>query len=166
MRAGTAFGTSEATIKNGVKVLVCHVLCYTPFYKFIKNFLESGKLGEIVNVEHTEGVGNLHMSHSYVRGNWRRKDESSAMLLAKCCHDVDLMQWLLGEKCTKVQSFGSRTFFREENAPEGAPMRCTDGCPHADTCFYMRQNFIIREQVRQTTFAVLYAISSPQPDIY
>lgn len=135
------FKISEAATKNGVKVLVCHVLRYTPFYKFIKNFIESGKLGEIVNIEHTEGVGNLHMSHSYVRGNWRRKDESSAMLLAKCCHDVDLMQWLLGKKCTKVQSFGSRTFFREENAPEGAPLRCTDGCPHAETCFYNASKF-------------------------
>lgn len=130
------FKISEAAKKNNVKVLVCHVLRYTPFYKSVKKFIDSGKLGDIINVSHTEGVGNVHMSHSYVRGNWRRSDESSPMLLAKCCHDVDLIQWLLGENCTKVQSFGSRTYFREENAPEGATKHCLDGCPHKDTCFY------------------------------
>lgn len=127
---------SKAAEKNGVRVLVCHVLRYTPFYKSIKNFLESGKLGRVMNVTHTEGVGNIHMSHSYVRGNWRRTDESAPMLLAKCCHDTDLLQWLVGEPCTKVQSFGTRAYFCEENAPEGAPERCLDGCPHKDTCFY------------------------------
>lgn len=130
------FQIAEVANKNGVKVLVCHVLRYTPFYKCVKNFIQSGKLGEVMNIAHTEGVGNIHMSHSYVRGNWRRSDESSPMLLAKCCHDTDLVQWLLEKPCTKVQSFGARTFFKEENAPQGAPMRCTDGCPHKDTCFY------------------------------
>ena len=58
------------------------------------------------------------------------------MILAKCCHDTDLLQWLVGSPCKKVQSFGSLTHFTKENKPEGAPARCTDGCPHADTCFY------------------------------
>ncbi|MBQ9757918.1 MAG: Gfo/Idh/MocA family oxidoreductase [Clostridia bacterium] len=127
---------SEAAQKNGVKVLVCHVLRYTPFYKALKNFIEEGRLGEITNVMHIEGVGNVHMSHSFVRGNWRRKDESAPMILAKCCHDADLLQWLVNEPCTKVQSFGTRSVFCSENAPEGAPKRCLDGCPHKDTCFY------------------------------
>lgn len=130
------FKISEAAKANGVKVLVCHVLRYTPFYKAIKNIISEGKLGDVINIVHTEGVGNVHMSHSFVRGNWRNTEESAPMILAKCCHDTDLMQWLLEENCTKVQSFGTRTHFREENAPEGAPKRCLDGCPHKDTCFY------------------------------
>ncbi|MBQ7097413.1 MAG: Gfo/Idh/MocA family oxidoreductase [Clostridia bacterium] len=130
------FEISKAAEENGVRVLVCHVLRYTPFYKSIKNFLESGRLGKVMNVTHTEGVGNVHMSHSFVRGNWRKTDESAPMILAKCCHDTDLLQWLLGEPCTKVQSFGTRAYFTEENAPQGAPMRCLDGCPYRDTCFY------------------------------
>ena len=130
------FRISEAARANGVRVLVCHVLRYTPFYKAVKNIIETGKLGEVINVTHTEGVGNVHMSHSFVRGNWRKTDESAPMILAKCCHDTDLMQWLLDMPCTKVQSFGSRTFFRSENAPEGATKRCLDGCPHKDTCYY------------------------------
>jgi predicted dehydrogenase len=76
------------------------------------------------------------MSHSFVRGNWRKTEESAPMILAKSCHDTDLLQWLIGEACTKVQSFGTRSYFCEENAPDGAPLRCLDGCPHKDSCFY------------------------------
>ena len=132
---------ADAAKKKGVKVLVCHVLRYTPFYKCIKEFIGSGKLGEIINITHTEGVGITNMSHSYVRGNWRKTDESAPMILAKCCHDTDLIQWLIGEVCTKVQSFGTRTYFREENAPDGAPLRCLDGCPHKDNCVYYAPSF-------------------------
>lgn len=130
------FEIYEAANENNVKVLVCHVLRYTPFYKKVKEIITSGKLGDIVNIVHTEGVGNVHMSHSFVRGNWRKTEESAPMILAKCCHDTDLLQWLVGEPCTKVQSFGTRSFFREDNAPKDAPTRCTDGCPHKDECFY------------------------------
>ena len=134
--AKECFEISEAAKENNVKVLVCHVLRYTPFYKALKKFLDTGRLGEITNISHTEGVGNLHMSHSYVRGNWRRLSEATPMILAKCCHDTDLFQWLIGESCTKVQSFGTLSHFCEKNAPEGAPARCLDGCPHKDTCYY------------------------------
>ena len=132
---------TEAANKNGVKVLVCHVLRYTPFYKFIKNFIESGKLGDIINITHTEGVGITNMSHSFVRGNWRKTDESAPMILAKCCHDTDLLQWLIGEECESVQSFGTLTYYRSENAPEGATKRCLDGCPHKDNCLYYAPDF-------------------------
>lgn len=122
--------------EKGVKVLVCHVLRYTPFYKAMKKIIDDGKIGEITNINHIEGVGNVHISHSFVRGNWRKTSESAPMILAKCCHDTDLLQWLTGEECTQVQSFGTRGYFCEENAPKDAPERCLDGCPHKDTCFY------------------------------
>lgn len=130
------FEIGKAATEKGVKALVCHVLRYTPFYKALKEFLDSGELGEIMNIVHTEGVGNVHMSHSYVRGNWRRSDEASPMILAKCCHDVDLLQWLCGKGCESVQSYGTTSFFTKENAPEGAPDRCLDGCPKKDECPY------------------------------
>ena len=130
------YDIAQAAKENGVRVLVCHVLRYTPFYKAVKKFINEGNVGEIINVVHTEGVGNVHISHSYVRGNWRKEEESAPMLLAKCCHDIDLLQWLTGEPCTKVQSFGMQSYFTEKNKPEGAPKRCLDGCPHKDTCYY------------------------------
>ncbi len=122
--------------EKGVKVLVCHVLRYTPFFGKIKDMINDDKLGEIVSVHHSECVGHIHHSHSYVRGNWGNTERSSNMLLAKSCHDIDIIQWLVGEKCTSVHSFGSLKHFTKENMPEGAPERCTDGCPHADTCYY------------------------------
>lgn len=128
---------SLAAQEKGVKVLVCHVLRYTPFFKKIKQLLMDGAVGKIMSVIHVEGVGNLHQSHSFVRGNWHSESETAPMLLAKCCHDIDILQWLLDKPCKHVQSFGSLTHFRSENAPVGAPIRCIDGgCPVGDTCPY------------------------------
>lgn len=127
---------TEAAEKKGVKVIVCHVLRFTRFWTTLKNIIDSGEIGKVMSIVHMENVGNEHQSHSYVRGNWRRVDESAPMILAKCCHDTDILQWLIGKPCKKVQSFGSLTYFTKENKPEGAPARCTDGCPHGDTCFY------------------------------
>lgn len=126
-----------AAEKKGVKVLVCHVLRYTPFYGKIKELVMQGKIGDVMSVIQVEGVGNIHQSHSYVRGNWHSEKETTPMLLAKCCHDLDIIQWLIGKPCKNVQSFGSLTYFTSENAPEGAPVRCIDGtCPIKDTCVY------------------------------
>lgn len=128
---------SEFANKNGVKVLVCHVLRYTPFFNKIKDLIDEGKLGDIISITHEECVGNVHQSHSFVRGNWGNSVRSSFMLLQKSCHDMDILQWLIGKKCKKVQSFGTLTYFTEKNAPKGAPERCIDGgCPINDTCPY------------------------------
>ena len=120
----------------GTKVVVCHVLRYTPFFSIIKEMIDSGKLGDVVSINHEEAVGNVHQSHSFVRGNWGNTARSAPMLLAKSCHDLDILQWLIGKKCKQIQSFGSLKHFREENAPAGAPQRCIDGCPHGETCPY------------------------------
>ena len=122
--------------EKGVKALVCHVLRYTLFFGKIKELIMTGKLGKVLSVHHSECVGNVHQSHSYVRGNWRNTAESSNMLLAKSCHDVDIIQWLVDSDYKKASSFGSLTHFVRENAPEGSPEFCIDGCPHADTCYY------------------------------
>ena len=128
---------ANAARRKGVKVLVCHVLRYTPFYGKIKKLLMDNTIGQVTSVDMVEGVGNVHFSHSYVRGNWHKESESTPMLLAKCCHDLDIVQWLLDKPCKYVHSFGSLTHFTKENAPEGAPIRCADGgCPIGETCPY------------------------------
>ena len=114
--------------ERGRLVVVCHVLRYTPLYQAVKRVIDSGELGEIQNLEAQEMVGHWHFAHSYVRGNWRRSEDSSPMILAKCCHDMDILVWLAGRRCTRVSSFGGLGHFRAENAPESAPERCTDGC--------------------------------------
>ena len=117
-------------------VVVCHVLRYTPFYNAIKRIIEDGRIGEVVTIQAMEQVGYWHQAHSYVRGNWHKTADSSPMILAKCCHDMDILSWLLGSRCRTVSSFGDLRYFREENAPAGSPARCTDGCPHSGSCPY------------------------------
>ena len=136
---------TEAAEKKGVKVIVCHVLRFTQFWYKLKDIIDNGDIGEIMSIIHTENVGNMHQSHSFVRGNWRNKEESAPMILAKSCHDTDIMQWLIGKDCIKVQSFGSLTHFNKENCPEGAPKYCSEGCPHADKCFYEPVRFYTDE---------------------
>ena len=119
---------------HGRLMQICHVLRYTPFFATLNTILQSGRLGEIVTIEHRENVAYWHMAHSFVRGNWRNQAESSPMILAKCCHDLDILYWNLGELVRRLQSFGSLQHFRPENAPAGATVRCTDGCTVAEEC--------------------------------
>ena len=102
---------------HGQLMQICHVLRYTPFFATLNEILRSGRLGEIVTVEHRENVAYWHMAHSFVRGNWRNQAESSPMILAKCCHDLDILYWNLCETVEYLQSFGSLRHFKPENAP-------------------------------------------------
>ena len=125
------------------KVCVCHVLRYTPFYSTLKKMLAQGDIGKIINIQAREDVGFFHQAHSFVRGNWRNSEETSLMILAKCCHDMDLLVWLSDSSCRQVSSFGNLTWFKEENAPKGAARRCLDGCPVKDTCPYDAEKIYI-----------------------
>ena len=127
---------AEAAERTGRVLAVCHVLRYTPFYMTLKDLIDRGEIGQVTAVNQIENVGYWHQAHSFVRGNWRNTAETSPMLLQKSCHDMDILLWLVGRDCQRVQSFGSLRHFTPENAPEGAPARCTDGCPHAETCPY------------------------------
>ena len=126
---------TRAATEKGTKVVICTVLRYTRIFNAIKSVIDSGRLGKIMSINHEEGVGNIHQTHSFVRGNWGNAERSSDMLLQKSCHDIDILQWLIGKKCKKVQSFGTLSYFTEENAPEGSAERCLD-CPVATDCMY------------------------------
>ena len=119
--------------RTGRLLQICHVLRYAPFFTTLHEILVSDRLGEVIAVEHRENVSYWHMAHSFVRGNWRSSALESPMLLAKCCHDLDILFWNLGP-CRRLSSLGSLVHYRVEKAPPGVPERCTDGCPVADTC--------------------------------
>lgn len=127
----------------GRKVVVCHVLRYTAFYRAIKQVIDSGEIGEVVTIAQTENVGYWHQAHSFVRGNWADKDETSPMILQKCCHDLDIIKWLMGERCTAVSSFGDLFYFRKENKPAGSAERCID-CGLRKECLYDAVEFYQR----------------------
>ncbi len=127
----------RAAEQHGRLLQICHVMRYTDFWQRLRAIVQSGRLGQIITVSHRENVSSWHMAHSYVRGNWRRAADSSPMILAKCCHDFDVLYWILERRALRLSSVGTLTHFRPHNAPLGAPKRCTDGCPIAETCpFY------------------------------
>jgi predicted dehydrogenase len=120
----------------GRRVMVCFVLRFAAFYRKAKEIIDSGALGEIISIQANEGVNPWHQAHSFVRGHWSVVSKSSPMILSKCCHDTDIVHWLVGRRCEKIASFGSLDFFRSDRAPANAPLRCTDGCPVGDTCAF------------------------------
>ncbi len=138
---------AEAANKKGVFVCVCHVLRFSPFFRTIKTLIDDGRIGDVVQIMFAERVGNAHMSHSYVRGNWRNSETSSPIILAKNCHDMDMLLWLVGKHCTKVHSFGALTFFNREHMPEGAPEFCYQGCPAADSCPYDARRIYLKDRM-------------------
>ena len=123
----------EKAKKLGRKVTVCHVLRYTNFFGSLKEIITSGELGKVIAIKHSENIGNFHMAHSFVRGNWRNSETSAPIILAKSCHDLDMILWLVDSHCTKVSAFGSLTYFKECNAPAGSTDRC-NSCPVAEKC--------------------------------
>lgn len=122
---------------------VCHVLRYSPFFLKVKSLLDDGAVGDLTCIQHIESIGYWHMAHSYVRGNWRRQADSNPIILAKCCHDMDILSWLVGSRCKSVSSFGSLSHFRAHNRPAGAPDRCLDGCVHREQCPYYAPRFYL-----------------------
>jgi predicted dehydrogenase len=130
----------------GRRVMVCHVLRYTPFYEKVKELVDAGRIGTPAAFHLSEGVGPWHQAHSYVRGHWSERANASPMILAKSCHDLDILSWLADRPCTSVASFGGLSFFTPEHRPEGAPDRCTDGCPVGDACPYNALHYLDRHR--------------------
>ncbi|MCC6453764.1 MAG: Gfo/Idh/MocA family oxidoreductase [Caldilineaceae bacterium] len=124
----------QAAERTGRILQICHVLRYSPFWRTLHEVLDSGRLGDIITVEHRENVAYWHMAHSFVRGNWRNERLSSPMILAKCCHDLDILVWNLSSPVQRLSSVGSLLHYRAETVGPEIPLRCTDGCPIEPQC--------------------------------
>jgi hypothetical protein len=118
---------------KGCKVIVCHVLRYTAFFSTIKKIIDSGELGKIITIQHNENIGNFHMAHSFVRGNWSRTEESSPLIMQKSCHDMDILTWLVDSEARTISSFGNLSYFNVESAPKGSADRCLE-CGVSEEC--------------------------------
>ncbi len=138
--------------ENNVQLVVCHVLRYATYYRKIMEIIRSGAIGDLVHIDHTENVGYFHFAHSYVRGNWKREDTSTPSLLAKCCHDIDLLYWFADSEPTEVYSHGNLKYFKKENAPEGATEFCLGGCKNKKNCPYDAEFTYITSPPHKTTF--------------
>jgi predicted dehydrogenase len=135
----------ETAEKKNLILMVCHVLRYAPYYEMLKDIIDSGRIGKIINMEMTENVAYWHYVHSYVRGVFRNEEGSSPFILAKSCHDLDLIGYLTGRKCLSVVSEGGLTYYRKENKPEGVPAYCLDGCPHEKTCPHFAPSLYLKQ---------------------
>lgn len=141
--------------------LICHVLRYAEFFARIKEILDSGAIGRLLSIQHNENVAYWHYAHGFVRGDWNKAEESSPVILAKCCHDMDILLWLAGSDCRTISSFGSLTHFKKENAPEGAPLYCMDGCPAEETCPHYAPRLYLTENTYWPTASLGVDLSLP-----
>ena len=143
-KAEECYRLLEAQKKSGCKALVCHVLRYAPAFLKVAEMIEKKEIGELVCIDALERVAYWHQAHSYVRGNWRSSKRATPMILAKCCHDLDLLQFYAKSKCLSISSVGNLRFFTAENKPEGSAERCIS-CQYTDTCPYSAKNIYINE---------------------
>lgn len=135
----------QAAKKYDRQLAICHVLRYTDFWVKIREVIQEGTIGDVASLQLNENVEYMHMSHSFVRGNWKNKEASSPMILQKSCHDMDIINYVMGKECKRVSSYGSLMYFREENKPKGAPKRCLDGCPVAQECPFHAGRYYLGE---------------------
>jgi hypothetical protein len=139
---------ADKVVETGKTVMICHVLRYAPFYAEVRRRVSIGEIGDIISLQTVENVSYHHTVTSHVRGKWRRKGEHNiTSLMAKCCHDTDLISWMkTGIAPTRVSSFGSLMYFRPENAPAGSGTRCMTDCSIESTCPYSAyKNYILQD---------------------
>ncbi len=173
--------------KHNRIVAICHVLRYAPYFIALRQAIHSGMIGDLVSIQHMEPIQYAHMAHSYVRGKWRDSNQTTPIILAKSCHDLDIIRWMVDRPCLQIAAEGTLMHFKSENAPAGAPKRCTDGCPHEATCPYSaidiyvrrkrhlgvfdlpdkRDEAAIMEKIKTTMFGrCVYHCDNNQPDHY
>jgi hypothetical protein len=177
------------TKKTGRIVAVCHVLRYSPYFIKMKKLIEEGAIGELISIQHMEPIEHIHMSHSYVRGNWHDSKLTTPIILAKSCHDLDILRWMIGKNSKEIAAMGDLKWFRKENAPDGSTDRCMNGCAVESNCPYSaikiytrnrdwtyvfdlpddvdQQDAVIREYLKVTNYGrCVYHMDNDQPDHY
>ncbi len=127
-------------------VAVCHVLRYAPYFEKLRELIHDGSIGQLISVQHFEPINHIHMSHSFVRGNWHNSKATTPIILAKSCHDLDILRWLVGSPYKKLNAFGDLAWFKEANAPEGSTERCTGGCAVESECPYSAKRIYLEKR--------------------
>jgi predicted dehydrogenase len=132
--------------KTGRIVAICHVLRYTPYFNKMRKLIQDGAIGNLVSIQHMEPIEHIHMSHSYVRGNWHDSKQTTPIILAKSCHDLDILRWMIGKESREIVAMGDLKWFRRENAPNGSADRCMNGCAVEADCPYSAMRIYYRER--------------------
>lgn len=177
--------------KQGRIVAVCHVLRYAPYFVKMKELIAKGAIGRVISVQHLEPIEHTHMAHSYVRGNWHNSKNTTPILLAKSCHDLDIIKWILDKRSKEIVAMGDLTWFKKENAPAGSSDRCLDckverECPYSAVKQYHdklgrtavldiplelktkeeKQKFVLEKLKTSDYGRCVYRMDNDQPDHY
>ena len=128
--------------ETGKVVMVCHELRYGPAFVKLHDLITDNAIGEVVAIDAMERVVYWHQAQAYVRIQSEVNDVAHPIILAKCSHDLDLLQYYAGAQCDTVSSVGDLKFFRIQNAPKDSTERCLD-CPHVDTCAFSAKRIYI-----------------------
>lgn len=142
----------ELATKKQAIVAVCHVLRYAPYFIEMRKKILDGSIGNLLSIQHFEPIEHVHMAHSFVRGNWHNSKQTTPIILAKSCHDLDILRWFVNKPCEQISAFGDLSWFTEKNKPEGAPARCMDGCPIESSCPYSAMKIYYRDRQRTYVF--------------
>lgn len=142
----------DKAISTNRIVGVCHVLRYSPYFRELKEVIDAGLIGKVISIQHMEPIEQIHMSHSYVRGKWKNSKTATPIVLAKSCHDTDIIRWLVNSPANDVHCFGNLSWFKNSNAPEGSTERCTDGCKVEHICPYSALQIYLRDKKRLYVF--------------
>ena len=153
------------TRKSGRIVAVCHVLRYAPYFVKMRDLLRSGAIGRVISVQHMEPIEHTHMAHSFVRGNWHDSKKTTPILLAKSCHDLDILRWMVDSESRQIQAFGDLAWFKSANAPAGSTARCLDGCAVEKTCPYSAKRIYYDKRERLYVFDLPEAEAEKGPAI-
>jgi predicted dehydrogenase len=140
---------TEAAERAGRILQIGHVLRYTAFYARLHALVSEGRVGRVTMIDLREHVAYWHMAHSYVRGKFRKRPLAAPFILAKSCHDLDLLSWLADSPAARLSSFGSLGVYREALAPAGAPERCSAACPVQASCPWDAERFYLRADERK-----------------
>ncbi len=132
----------EVQKETGKTVTVCHELRYGPAFEKLHELLEAGAIGRLLAIDASERVAYWHQAQAYVRIQSQYNNVTHPTILAKCSHDLDLVQYYAGAACDTVSSIGALSFFRKENAPADSAERCVD-CRYAEECPYSAKKIYI-----------------------
>ncbi|WP_134703174.1 Gfo/Idh/MocA family protein [Ammoniphilus sp. YIM 78166] len=137
----------DTALETTQQLMLGYVLRFTPFIQKIKQLLNDNIIGDIRHISLDVNVAYWHFAHSFVRGNWRRSDLASPMILAKCCHDFDILLHLINQRCTQISSFGSLVHFKQDKAPPGSTEHCLSGCQIEESCPYSAKSLYLGENI-------------------
>ena len=126
----------DAEERSGRRITVTFNCRYMPLFARMKELLNQGVVGEVLNVHFEWMLDTVHGADYFRR--WHRKLENCGGLLAhKATHHFDIVNWLIGQEPQEVFANGALRFYGSAGTKRGE--RCCT-CPYGGECEYVYQD--------------------------